>query len=387
VLMKNSVVQTMVDVCAGGVHTIATLHEREATLLAGGGDGTLSVLCAHDGRTFQIMQQVKLDGHITSLSPSMDGVEALCATATGSLFRARLSDLSFTVNSQLPTRPIHGLCFSHNVSDQFLSASGDGVVTVWDSNDYSARLRCWQRGCAPALCVAGTPDILVAGYQDGKVRSFDMFQGALLWDIENAHRGGTNCIQIAQNARFILTGGKEGDLRVWELRTREMVSHLKEHSAIINDLHLFDNDRYGISVSRDHQLFTWDLQAEKRLTTHREKHGGLNACCLLNDQTTVITAGQERKLTMWDLRTQDPVYHVQTEAEVMSLAFDPNSNIIASGGTDKKVKLWDPRTLQCLQSEQGHSQAVDAVAFSPDGKQVVSGGYDHCVYIWNAFPL
>ena len=42
-------------------------------------------------------------------------------------------------------------------------------MTVWDANDYSARLRCWQRGCEAALCVAGTPDILVSGYTDGKV--------------------------------------------------------------------------------------------------------------------------------------------------------------------------------------------------------------------------
>ena len=43
------------------------------------------------------------------------------------------------------------------------------VVTVWDANDYTARLRCWQRGCEAALCAAGTPDILVSGYADGKV--------------------------------------------------------------------------------------------------------------------------------------------------------------------------------------------------------------------------
>jgi WD40 repeat protein len=385
VLMKNSVVQSMVDVCAGGVHTISVLWERESTLVCGGGDGTVTILSSHDGRTFQPVQQVKLDGVITSSSPAADGVEALVGTSSGSLFRVRLHDLSFTVHSQLPTRPIHSVIFPHGQSDQFISAGGDGVVTCWDANDYTARIRCWQRGCESALCATATPDILVTGYADGKLRSFDMYQGALLWEIEEGHRGGTNCIQIARNARFICSGGKEGDLRVWELRTREMVSHLKEHSAIVNEFQLFDNDRYGISGSRDHQIFTWDLQAEKRLTTHREKHGGVNSLVLLEDQTTVVSAGQERILTMWDLRTRDHVHRVETEAEIMSLSY--RAGLLAAGGTDRKVSLWDPRNLTRGQSESGHSQPIETVAFSPDGKQIVTGGYDQSLFVWNVFPL
>ena len=32
---------------------------------------------------------------------------------------------------------------------------------------------------------------------------------------------------LSHNQRYIMTGGGEGDVRVWELRSRELVSHLK----------------------------------------------------------------------------------------------------------------------------------------------------------------
>ena len=36
--------------------------------------------------------------------------------------------------------------------------------------------------------------------------------------------------------RIQLTGGVRGEVRVWELRSREMVAHLKEHTMAVTDM-------------------------------------------------------------------------------------------------------------------------------------------------------
>lgn len=51
-----------------------------------------------------------------------------------------------------------------------------------------------------------------------KVRAFDSDSGKTLWAIENAHKGGVTAIALSHNQRFIMTGGREGDVRLWELR-------------------------------------------------------------------------------------------------------------------------------------------------------------------------
>jgi len=50
------------------------------------------------------------------------------------------------------------------------------------------------------------------------VRAFDADTCGALWYIPNAHKGGVTAIALSHNGRFIVTGGAEGDVRLWELR-------------------------------------------------------------------------------------------------------------------------------------------------------------------------
>lgn len=53
-----------------------------------------------------------------------------------------------------------------------------------------------------------------------------------------------------------------------------------------------------------------------------------------------------------------------------------NGTLVATGGRDKKVKLWQVETQQCFQTLSGHIGRICSLAFSPDGALLVSGGGD-----------
>jgi WD40 repeat protein len=69
--------------------------------------------------------------------------------------------------------------------------------------------------------------------------------------------------------------------------------------------------------------------------------------------------------------------------QVVGMAFSADSQLVAGGGTDHSIRLWDAATLRELAVLRGHRDSVWAVAFSPDGQRLVSGGHDRTVRIWD----
>ena len=72
---------------------------------------------------------------------------------------------------------------------------------------------------------------------------------------------------------------------------------------------------------------------------------------------------------------------------VSSVAFSRNGRILAAGGYDGKVWLWnlaDPaRPTRLGQPLTGPAFVVTTVAISPDGKTLAAGGSDGKVWLWN----
>ena len=65
------------------------------------------------------------------------------------------------------------------------------------------------------------------------------------------------------------------------------------------------------------------------------------------------------------------------------MSFSPDGRLLASGGDDGTVRLWDPDTGEPVGGPlTGHSDGVSAVAFRPDGKALASGGWDDSVRLW-----
>ncbi len=67
---------------------------------------------------------------------------------------------------------------------------------------------------------------------------------------------------------------------------------------------------------------------------------------------------------------------------IMSLALDPEGEILASGGDTGTVKLWELRSGKLMRAFKGHRDIVLTLAFDPDGEMLASGGFDRTTKLW-----
>ncbi len=64
------------------------------------------------------------------------------------------------------------------------------------------------------------------------------------------------------------------------------------------------------------------------------------------------------------------------------MVYSPDGRYLASGSSDKTIKIWEVATGKVLRTLTGHSHSVNSVVYSPDGRYLASGSGDKTIKIW-----
>lgn len=80
--------------------------------------------------------------------------------------------------------------------------------------------------------------------------------------------------------------------------------------------------------------------------------------------------------------TLDELARFRVGVWTTSLAFDPQSRLLAAGGKDGIIRVWDIEQEEFVAELSAHKKGVNALTFSPDGNQLASAGNDGYARLW-----
>jgi WD40 repeat protein/serine/threonine protein kinase/tetratricopeptide (TPR) repeat protein len=134
------------------------------------------------------------------------------------------------------------------------------------------------------------------------------------------------------------------------------------------------------------ELRGWEWRYQWRLA-HSElrmlKHPSVRVV-FSPDGRLVASGGNNGTVKLWNTASGQEMWtHPAHIGQVRGVAFSPDGQIVASGGFDGPVTLWDAPSGKKLRTLKGHTNKIYGIVFSPDGRLLASGSKDGTVKLWD----
>ncbi|CBX92874.1 similar to WD repeat protein [Plenodomus lingam JN3] len=230
------------------------------------------------------------------------------------------------------------------------------------------------------------------------------------------HRLGVNGLAVDPANSILYSGGRDGVICAWDLHLdlnkhdseerdpfadsnatdfkpppTQFRQQVQAHTHWINDIVLAQNSQALVSASSDITVKVWrpaatDALPPQTIGLHTDyvkrvaSPGG--------NENWVASGGLDRKISLWDLNGAGKKLEIAVgedentaKGSVYALAATPN--IIASGGPESIVRVWDARTGKRITKFVGHTDNVRDILLAQDGDTILTGSSDQTVKVWS----
>lgn len=401
-------------------------------LASGSGDQTVKLWDVATGRELRTLAagMTALVGLPVSVAFSRDGKTLATGAQLVKLWDVRSGNEIRTIRVTESNAPMERpVAFSYDGS---VLATGGGGVKLWDVATGKA-LRTLP-GDARALSFS--PDQKTLAGADGTEIK--------LWDIATVQEPqtlkgsqlGVDSVAFSADGKLLAVGNSDNTVALWDTRTREQERVLRGHVSAVSAVAVSGDDKVlanafdaGVAgITREDTIKIWDpvtgqlvrsltgrntghsiglsndgtrlvsgsfgstvslwnvsqAEAQRTITVPRGSRFVPDRVALSPDGKLIAGGGRDNAIKIWDAATGRELFTLTGHRKsIWDLAFSPDNKLLASASQDADIKLWSVATGQELKTLTTHAGGVGAIAFSPDGKKLASGSQDKMIFVWD----
>uniref|UniRef100_A0A1I7WBK0 WD_REPEATS_REGION domain-containing protein n=1 Tax=Heterorhabditis bacteriophora TaxID=37862 RepID=A0A1I7WBK0_HETBA len=239
----------------------------------------------------------------------------------------------------------------------------------------------------------GRPSIVITGARDGQVKIWQLANRHCLSTIQS-HHGPINGLSVDVNAGdAFVTTGQDCQLKYWKLPninngdptepahsiSLNGVAYTVSHLAKSSDFVTCGDDVSVWKINRDSPIRTYNLGPN---TIHTIRANPI-------EEAVMVGAMSDRSIFILDTRQKTPlkkVFKVTMKLRPNAISWNPiEAFTFAVASDDYNLYTFDMRFLSHPKYlHSGHTAAVIDIDYSPTGQEFVSGSFDRSIRIFNA---
>ncbi|MBD2182353.1 WD40 repeat domain-containing protein [Planktothrix sp. FACHB-1375] len=318
-------------------------------------------------------------------------------------------------------KSVWSVAFSPN-SQMVASAGFDSTVKLWSIDGTLLKTLEGHKNAVWDVAFCPSQNLLVSVSADYTAKIWQT-DGKLVKTLKTDN----SIVGVDCKGEYIATSGRDNFVKIWKINGT-FIRNLKQHQAIVRDVALSTNGLIAASASDDGKVKLWKRNKYllKPLYVHKDtiwdlatsKDGKLFASVSGDDtiklwstngllqksitqkefkgrtltfstDSRIILAGDINYIQIWNLKNTNDKLKVKllkifpgNNVNLFAIAVTPDRKMIASGGDNKMIKLWDFQG-NLLTSFFAHNERIWKLGFSSDGKFIASASEDGTVKIWH----
>lgn len=299
--------------------------------------------------------------------------------------------------------PVGQIHFSPD-GQKLLCRRTEGGIVLWDVESKEAQQTLMERIFTKSFTFRPDGNILaVSSYRNRSNNQRTVY----VWDVDKPDEPIAE-FEIAPQTEsiglivFSPTGdrfagrGIDNAIYVWNFKQKEKLERLTGHTDFIRSLAISPDGKRLASGSWDKTARLWDVESGEQISTLPLDEPCTTMGIKFSPCGKIIAGGIAGEIRLWSAENMSLIRTIlqpENNQWAYALAFSPCGRSLASGtwwqkGMEKMaIRLWDVETGENIHTFWGHTTDVQSLAFSPDGTLLASGGYDGIILLWDVKPF
>uniref|UniRef100_H2QL41 Periodic tryptophan protein 2 homolog n=1 Tax=Pan troglodytes TaxID=9598 RepID=H2QL41_PANTR len=203
---------------------------------------------------------------------------------------------------------------------------------------------------------------------------------------QQGHFNSMVALAYSPDGQYIVTGGDDGKVKVWNTLSGFCFVTFTEHSSGVTGVTFTATGYVVVTSSMDGTVRAFDLHRYRNFRTFTSPRPTQFSCVAVDASGEIVSAGAQDsfEIFVWSMQTGRLLDVLSGhEGPISGLCFNPMKSILASASWDKTVRLWDMFDSWRTKETLALTSDALAVTFRPDGAELAVATLNSQITFWD----